>query len=61
VWHTANGAPVMPPLDLPKSVQAVAVHDNVIITVAGPTSLSTSQRSRAPCAGRRLFSKMPGR
>src|SRR6185437_4909766 len=35
VWHTANGAPVMPPLDLLESVQAVAVHDNVIITVAG--------------------------
>jgi WD40 repeat protein len=35
VWHTANGAPVMPSLDLPESVQAVAVHDNVIITVAG--------------------------
>ena len=34
VWRTADGAPVIPPLDLPESVRAVAVHDSVIITAA---------------------------
>ena len=35
VWRMADGAPVVPPLDLPESVQAVATHGNVIITAAG--------------------------
>ena len=37
VWRTADGTPAVPPLDLPESVRAVAVHDNgnVIITAAG--------------------------
>ena len=28
VWRTADGSPFVPPLDLPESVQAVAVHGN---------------------------------
>jgi len=35
VWRTADGTPVVPPLDLPESVQAVAAYGNVIITAAG--------------------------
>ena len=35
VWRTADGAPVVAPLKLPESVQAVAVHGNLIITAAG--------------------------
>jgi hypothetical protein len=35
VWRTADGAPVMPSLQLPESVQAVALHLNAIITAAG--------------------------
>src|SRR5689334_341269 len=35
VWRLADGAPLMPPLDLPESVGAVAVHRSVIITAAG--------------------------
>ncbi len=35
VWRLADGAPLAPPLDLHGSVQAVAVHGNVIITAAG--------------------------
>ena len=50
VWRTTDGTPIVPPLDLPESVRAVAVQGNVIITAAGPISVSTSQRSRGPCA-----------
>ena len=32
VWQMADGTPVVPPLDLPESVQVVAVHGNSIIT-----------------------------
>ena len=35
VWRTADGTPVVPPLDLPESVWAVAVHGKGIITAAG--------------------------
>ena len=35
VWRLADGTLIMPPLELPKSVRAVAVHSNVIITAAG--------------------------
>jgi WD40 repeat protein len=35
VWRLADGTALVPPLDLPESVQAVAVHGNVIITAAG--------------------------
>jgi hypothetical protein len=35
VWRLANGTLVVPPLDLPESVRAVAIHGNVIVTVAG--------------------------
>jgi hypothetical protein len=35
VWRTADGTPVVAPLDLPESVRAIAVHGNVIIAVAG--------------------------
>jgi WD40 repeat protein len=35
VWRLADGTPLVPPLDLPESVRAVAVHGNVIITAAG--------------------------
>ena len=31
----AEGTPLLPPLDLPESVKAIAVHGNVIATVAG--------------------------
>ena len=35
MWRIADGTPVVPPRDLPESVQAVAVHGDVIITAAG--------------------------
>jgi WD40 repeat protein len=35
VRRTADGTPLVPPLDLSESVRAVAVHSNVIITAAG--------------------------
>ena len=35
VWRTADGTLLLPPLDLPDSVRAVAVHGNVIVTAAG--------------------------
>ena len=35
VWRTADGTLLVPPLNLSGSVQAVAVHGNVIITAAG--------------------------
>jgi WD40 repeat protein len=35
VWRLADGTPLVPPLDLPESVQAVAIHSNVVITAAG--------------------------
>jgi WD40 repeat protein len=35
VWRTADGTAVLAPLDLSDSVQAVAVHGDVIITAAG--------------------------
>jgi WD domain, G-beta repeat len=35
VWRLADGTLLMPPLDLPEPVRAVAIHGNVIITAAG--------------------------
>ena len=35
VWRTADGTPLVPPLDLSEPVRAVAVHGDVIITAAG--------------------------
>ncbi len=35
VWRLADSTPLVPPLDLPASVRAVAVHGNVIVTAAG--------------------------
>ena len=35
VWRLADGTPLVPPLDLPESVRAVAVHGNIIVTAAG--------------------------
>jgi WD40 repeat protein len=35
VWRLADGAPLVPPLDLPDWVQDVAVHGDVIVTAAG--------------------------
>ena len=35
VWRLADGILVVPPLDLPESVRAVAVHGNDIITAGG--------------------------
>jgi len=32
MWRLAHGTPLVPPLDLPESLRAVAVHGNVIIT-----------------------------
>jgi hypothetical protein len=42
VWRTADRTPLVPPLDLPESVWAVAVHGNVIITAAG-TDIAVNQ------------------
>ena len=50
VWRLADGTSVVPPLDLTESVQAVAIDGNVIVIVPRPTSPSTGQRSRGPCA-----------
>jgi WD40 repeat protein len=35
VWRLADGTPLVPSLDLPESVRAVAVHGNVIVAAAG--------------------------
>ena len=35
VWRLADGTPVVPPLGLPTSVRAAAVHGHVIVTAAG--------------------------
>jgi WD40 repeat protein len=35
LWRRADGTPIVPPLDLPESVRAVAVHGLVIIAAAG--------------------------
>jgi hypothetical protein len=35
VWRLGDGTPLVPPLDLPESVRAVAVHGDGIITAAG--------------------------
>jgi WD40 repeat protein len=35
MWRTADGTPLVPPLHLPESVQAVAIQGNVTITAAG--------------------------
>ena len=42
VWRLADDTPLVPPLHLPKSVGAVAVHGNVIVTAAG-TDLAVHQ------------------
>ena len=44
VWRLADGTPLLPPLDLPESVWDVAVHGNIIVTAAGPTSPFTDQQ-----------------
>jgi WD40 repeat protein len=35
VWRLGDGTPLVPPLDLPESVRAVAVHGDGITTAAG--------------------------
>ena len=35
VWRLADRTPVVPPLELPEPVSAVAVHGNLIVTAAG--------------------------
>jgi hypothetical protein len=35
VWRTGDATPVIPPLHLRESVQAVVIHSDVIITAAG--------------------------
>jgi len=35
VWRLADGTPLVPPLDLPESIQALAVHGHIIVTAAG--------------------------
>jgi WD40 repeat protein len=35
MWRTGDGTPLVPSLNLPKLVQAVAVHGDVVITAAG--------------------------
>jgi WD40 repeat protein len=35
VWRTADGTPLVPPLDLSESVRAVVVDGDAIITAAG--------------------------
>jgi hypothetical protein len=35
VWRTADGTLIVPTLDLPGRVSAVAIHGNVIITACG--------------------------
>jgi hypothetical protein len=49
VSRTADGTPVVPLLDLPESVQAVALRRNVIITAAG-ADIAVHQRSHDPYA-----------
>jgi hypothetical protein len=44
VWRLADGTLLVPPLALPESVRAVAVHGDLIITAAG-------SRHRRPPAG----------
>ena len=50
VWRLADGTPVVPPLDLPESVRASPFTATSSSLRPGPTSPSTSQRSRDPCA-----------
>jgi WD40 repeat protein len=35
VWRLADGSPLVPALELPESMRAVAVHGDTIVTVAG--------------------------
>ena len=35
VWRPADATPLLPSLDLPESVRAVAIHGNVIVAAAG--------------------------
>ena len=35
VWRLADGIALVPPLDLPESVRAVAIQGNIIVTAAG--------------------------
>jgi len=46
VWRLADGTPLVPPLYLPESVQAVAVHGDVIVTAAG-THIAVHQPASA--------------
>ena len=43
VWRLADGTPLAHPLDLSEPVWGVALHGNIIVTAARPTSPSTSQ------------------
>jgi len=52
VWQIGDGTLVVPPLNLPERIGGVAVHGDVLITVAEADTPSTSQPSRGPCAGR---------
>jgi hypothetical protein len=50
VRRLADGTPIVPPLELPESVQSIAVHGEVIVTAAG-TDIAVHQPAlpRLPC------------
>ena len=50
VWRLADGTPLVPPLDLPERYRVSPFTATSSSLRAGPTSLSTSQRSRDPRA-----------
>jgi hypothetical protein len=47
MWRTTDGTSLVPPLDLPESLRAVAIHGNVIITAAG-ADIAVHQPAIAP-------------
>ena len=50
VWRLADGTPLVPPLDLSEPVRVSPFTATSSSLRPGPTSPSTSQRSRDPCA-----------
>ena len=50
VWRLADRAPLVPQLHLPESVRHVAVHGDVIVTVAG-ADLAVHQPTLPPLLG----------
>ena len=36
LWRLADGTSLTHPLNLPESVEAIALHGNIIVTAAGP-------------------------